>query len=114
VRRKEIARVLLLMGFVVLSVGCASHRRPAMCRNPAKVIGTDSGGYGQGGWVLVRKDQDPNDVAARIGTAYHVRTQPLMYLHGFSTFPVPQSAKFLCDRAVVEVHLDPPQGVAAR
>ncbi|HXY97506.1 MAG TPA: hypothetical protein VEH00_11075 [Steroidobacteraceae bacterium] len=85
-----------------------------MCRNPAKVIGTESGGYGQGGWVLVRKDQDPNDVAARIAAAFHVRTQALMYLHGFSTFPIPQGPKFLCDRAVVEVHYDPLQGVAAR
>ena len=114
VRRREIARVLLLTGFVVLSVGCASHRRPETCRNPAKVIGTDSGGYGQGGWVLVRKDQDPNDVAARIATTYHVRTQPLMYLHGFSTFPIPPQPKFLCDKAVAEVHYDPPQGVASR
>ena len=84
-----------------------------MCRNPAKVLGTDSGGY-QGGWVLIAKDLDPEDTAARIAKTYHVRTQSLAYLHGFSTFPMPQEQKFLCDKAVVEVHYDPVQGVAAR
>jgi len=102
----------MLAGFVVLSSACASHR-PAACRNSVKVVGTDSGGY-QGGWVLVRKDLDPEETAARIAKAYHVRTQSLAYLHGFSTFPMPQDPKFLCDRAVVEVHYDPPQGVGVR
>ena len=77
---------------------------------PAKVIGTDSGGY-QGGWVLVRKDLDPEDTAARFAKSYHVRTQALTYLHGFSTFPMPEGSKFLCDKAVVEVHYDPPRSV---
>jgi len=113
VRYREIARVLILIGLAALTFGCASHHRPAVCRNSAKVVGTDSGGY-QGGWVLVRKDQDPNEVAARIAKTFHVRTQSLTYLHGFSTFPMPQDPKFLCDRAVVEVHYDPPQGIAAR
>jgi hypothetical protein len=112
VRRREIAGVLLLTGFAVLSSGCASHR-PAVCRNPARVVGADSGGY-PGGWILVARDQDPEETAVRIARTYHVRTQSLSYLHGFSTFPVPQGPKFLCDRAVVEVHYDPPQGVAAR
>jgi len=105
----------MLTGFAALSVGCASHRahRAAVCRNPAKVIGTDSGGY-QGGWVIVRKDLDPLDTAARIAKAYHVRTQSLAYLHGFSVFPMPQEPKFLCDQAVVEVHYDPSQGIASR
>jgi len=84
-----------------------------MCRNPAKVVGTDFGGY-QGGWVLVRNDLDPEDAAARIAKAYHVRTQSLTYLHGFSMFPMPREPKFLCDKAVLEVHYDRPQGVAAR
>ena len=102
----------MVAGIAVLSCGCASHR-PAMCRNPAKVVGTDSGGY-QGGWVLIARDLDPEDTAARIAKTYHVRTQSLAYLHGFSTFPMPQEQKFLCDKAVVEVHYDPVQGVAAR
>jgi hypothetical protein len=113
VRRKDIARVLALTGLALVNFGCASHHRGAFCRSPAKVIGTDSGGY-QGGWVLVRKDLDPEDAAARIAKSYHVRTQALTYLHGFSTFPMPEGSKFLCDKAVVEVHYDPPRSVVAR
>jgi hypothetical protein len=84
-----------------------------MCRNPARVIGTDSGSY-QGGWVLVARDLDPEDTAARVAKTYHVRAQALAYVHGFSTFPMPQEQKFLCDKAIVEVHYDPVQGVTAR
>lgn len=105
--------MLVLAGFTLANWGCASHHRAALCRNPAKVVGSDSGGY-QGGWVLVRKDLDPEDTAARIAKAYHVRTQALTYLHGFSTFPMPEEPKFLCDKAVVEVHYDPPRSVVAR
>jgi hypothetical protein len=84
------------------------------CPNPARVGGVDDGGGFQGGWVLVRKDLVPEEVAARIGATYHVRTQALAYVHGFSTFPMPEGSKFLCDKAIVEVHYDPVQNVAAR
>ena len=76
-------------------------------------MGSDSGGY-QGGWVLVRKDLDPEDTATRIAKTYHVATRSLTYVHGFSTYPVPQEPKFLCDKALVEVHYDPPKAIAAR
>jgi len=112
VSRRDLARVLVAAGCALLCAGCASHR-PVTCRNPARVIGSDSGGY-QGGWVLIARNLDPEDTAARIARAYHVRTQALTYVHGFSTFPMPQEPKFLCDKAVVEVHYDPVQGVAAR
>jgi hypothetical protein len=102
-----------LTGLATLACGCASHHRPAVCRNPARIVGTDAGGY-QGGWVLVRNDLDPVDAAALIAKAYHVRTQPLTYLHGFSTYPVPHEPSFLCDKAVVEVHYDPQQPGPAR
>lgn len=105
-------QLLLWVGVAVACCGCAAHRA-SLCRNPARVIGTDAGGY-QGGWVLIARDLDPEDTAARIAKAYHVRTQALTYVHGFSTFPMPQEPKFLCDKAVVEVHYDPVQGVAAR
>lgn len=108
-RRTDIARILIITGLALLHVGCAAHRT-ATCRNPAKVI--DAGGS-QGGWVLVRKDVSVDDTAARIAKAYQVRTQRLTYLHGFSTYPMPQGSKFLCDKAVVEVHIDPPQAVVA-
>jgi len=106
--------MLTVAALAVLGCGCASHaHRAAACRSPARVLGADTGGY-QGGWVVVRNDVDPQDAAARIAKAYHVRTQALTYVHGFSTFPMPQEPKFLCDKAVVEVHYDPVQGIAAR
>ncbi len=108
---RDFARIVLVTGLALLYSGCASHRT-AMCRNPAKVVGADAGGD-EGGWVLVRQDQSVEETAARITAAYHVRTQSLTYLHGFSTYPVPESSKFLCDKAVVEVHYAPPHAVAA-
>lgn len=83
------------------------------CTHPAKVVGADLEAS-QGGWVIVREDRSVADTAARIGAAYHVRTQPLTYLHGFSTYPVPQSSGFLCDRAIVEVHYAPSNRVESR
>lgn len=109
-RRRDIVRVVMLTGMTLLHSGCAT-RHAATCRNPAKVL--DAGGN-QGGWVLVRQDLSVQDTAARIAATYHVRTQPLTYLHGFSTYPVPQGIKFLCDKAVAEVHVDPPHAVAGR
>lgn len=117
---KETTRLLVATGFLafaLLACGCAHHRaQAALCPRPAKVVGTDPGAYG-GGWVLVRGDLDPQDTAARIAKIFHVRTQSLMYVHGFSVFPMPEGQderKFLCDKALVEVHYDPVQGVAAR
>jgi hypothetical protein len=104
--------MLVVVGFALLLGGCASHR-PVECRNPARIVGTDAGGD-QEGWILVRADLDARDTAARIAAAYHVRTQALAYVHGFSTYPVPQSAKLLCDKAVIEVHYAPTHAVAAR
>ncbi len=104
-RRRDFAQILIVLGLAVLYSGCASHRA-ATCRHPARVIDADAGGN-DGGWVLVRQDQSVEETAARISAAYHVRTQPLMYLHGFSTYPVPQGSKFLCDKAVAEVHYAP-------
>lgn len=111
-RRRDEARVLLVTGFALLLGGCASHRA-VECRNPARIIGNDTGGD-QEGWILVRADVNAQDTAARIAAAYHVRTQALAYVHGFSTYPVPRAAKFLCDKAVIEVHYAPAHAVAAR
>ncbi len=101
-RRIDIVRIVAVIGLTVVQAGCASHRA-AMCRNPARVVGTVSRDT-QEGWVIVRDDRSAEDTAARIAASYHVRTQPLRYLHGFTTFPVPQDPKFLCDKALVEVH----------
>ena len=98
----DFVRVMVLTGFVLVNFGCASHPAP-VCPNPAKVVGAFSRDN-QEGWVIVRADRSAEDAAARIAANYHVRTQPLSYLHGFSTYPVPQDPKFLCDKAVVEVH----------
>ncbi|MBS0377034.1 MAG: hypothetical protein JSS29_01000 [Proteobacteria bacterium] len=101
VSKGTIGRALMAIGAVTLG-GCA-HHHAVMCPNPAKVIGTKSGNN-QEGWVLVRDDRSADETAERIATTYHVRTQPLSYVHGFSTFPVPTEQKFLCDKALVEVH----------
>ena len=93
-------------------IGCATHRG-AQCAHPATVVGTDARD-GQGGWVLIREDRSAEDTAARLAAEYHVRTQPLMYLHGFSLYPVPQDPKFLCEKALVELHYAAPPAVAAR
>lgn len=111
VRGRNLARIVVVAALALLYSGCASHRA-ALCRSPAKVIGADAGGD-EGGWVLVRPDRSVDETAARIAATYHVRTQSLTYLHGFSTYPVPESSKFLCDKAVVEVHYAPPHAVAA-
>jgi len=111
-RSADIVRMVVIAGFVLLHSGCASHRA-ATCPNPTKVFGTNSLNS-QGGWVLVREDRSTEDTAARIAAAYHVRTQSLSYLHGFSTYPVPDDPKFHCDKAVVEVHYAAPHGVAGR
>lgn len=105
-------RITAVLGLALLAAGCASHRA-AMCPTPAKVLGVNSVDN-QGGWILVRDDRSAEDTAARIAATYHVRTQPLTYLHGFSTFPVPQEPKFLCDKAIVEVHYAASQGMASR
>jgi hypothetical protein len=105
-------RLAAAVGIVLLMAGCASHHA-AMCANPARVVGVNSVDN-QGGWILVRDNQSAEDTAARIAATYHVRTQPLTYLHGFSTFPMPHEPKFLCDRAIVEVHYAAYQGVASR
>jgi hypothetical protein len=119
VPRRDIARLLVVAGLSLIHAGCAwpwhrHHAAAVACPNPARVLGVEDGGGFQGGWVLVRRDASAEDTAARIAAAYHVRTQSLMYLHGFSVFPVPEGSKFLCDKALVEVHYDPPQGVLAR
>lgn len=101
-----------LVGLALAIAGCASHRA-LTCTKPAKVIGTNSLNS-QGGWVLVREDRSTEDTAARIAAAYHVRTQSLSYLHGFSTYPVPDDPKFFCDKAVVEVHYAAPQVIPGR
>ena len=98
----DFVRVVVITGFVLVNSGCASHHA-AMCPNPAKVVGGFSRDNREG-WVIVREDRSAEETAARIAANYHVRTEPLSYLHGFSTFPVPQDPKFLCDKAVVEVH----------
>jgi hypothetical protein len=98
----EFVRVVVIAGLVLVSPGCTSHRA-TVCPNPAKVVGAFSRDN-QEGWVIVRADRSAEDTAARIAASYHVRTQPLSYVHGFSTYPVPQNPKFLCDKAVVEVH----------
>ena len=113
-RSVDLARVAIV-GLALLHSGCAWHHRARAaveCAKPARVIGTTSIN-GQGGWVLVREDRSAEDTAARIAQLYHVRTQPLTYLHGFSTYPVPDDRKFLCDKAIVEVHYAP-AGVAGR
>lgn len=107
-----LARTLVLVGVALLGSGCASHHA-TMCPNPAKVVGVNAVDN-QGGWILVRDDRSAEDTAARIAATYHVRTQSLTYLHGFSTFPVPQEPKFLCDKAIVEVHYAASQGMASR
>jgi hypothetical protein len=106
-----VVRAVVVTGFALVHSGCASHHATS-CPNPAKVVGVNSENN-QGGWVLVRENRSPEETAARIAAAYHVRTQPLSYLHGFSTFPMPQGSKFLCDKAIVEVHYAP-EAVAAR
>jgi hypothetical protein len=111
-RSVAFVRTAVIVAVALLACGCASHRA-AMCSNPAKVIGVNSVDN-QGGWILVREDRSAEDTAARIAATYHVRTQSLTYLHGFSTFPVPQEPKFLCDKAIVEVHYAASQGMAAR
>jgi hypothetical protein len=58
----------------------------------------------QEGRVVVRDDWSAQDGAVCIATTYHVRTQPLSYLYGCSTYAVLQDPKFLCDKAVTEVH----------
>jgi hypothetical protein len=98
----DFVRVVVVTGFVLLNLGCASHH-VAVCPNPAKVVGGFSRDDREG-WVIVREDRSAEDTAARIAATYHVRTEPLSYLHGFSTYPVPQDPKFLCDKAVVAVH----------
>lgn len=99
----DISRWLVVSGFILLNLGCASHRAATMCPNPAKVVGSFSRDN-QEGWIIVRADRSSEDTAARIAASYHVRTQPLSYLHGFSIYPVPQDPKLLCDKAVAEVH----------
>ncbi len=96
-----LGRALVATAAVALA-GCA-HHHGVMCANPARIIGTKSGNN-QEGWVLVRDSQSAEDTAERVAATYHVRTQPLSYVHGFSTFPVPTEQKFLCDKALVEVH----------
>jgi hypothetical protein len=114
VRARDIAWVVVVTGLALLPSGCASrHRVATTCAKPAKVVGAEAAGN-DGGWVLVREDRSVDETAARISAAYHVRTRSLTYLHGFSTYPVPESPKFLCDKAVVEVHYAPARGVAAR
>ncbi|HTT44009.1 MAG TPA: hypothetical protein VMG33_13130 [Steroidobacteraceae bacterium] len=103
-------RLILILTLALLYSGCASHRAE-MCPKPAKVVGVSSRDSREG-WVIVRDDRSVEDTAERIATTYHVRTQPLTYLHGFSTYPVPNEPKFLCDKAVVEVHYA--SSVAAR
>lgn len=103
---------LAIVALALLQSGCASRHRAAECTKPAGVVGANSINS-QGGWVLVREDQSAEDTAARIATSYHVRTQPLSYLHGFSTYPVPDDRKFLCDKAILEVHYAP-QSVPGR
>jgi hypothetical protein len=107
-----LVRITAVLGLALLAAGCASHRA-AMCANPAKVLGVNSVDN-QGGWILVRDDRSAEDTAARIAATYHVRTEALTYLHGFSTYPVPQEPKFLCDKAIVEVHYAASQGMASR
>jgi hypothetical protein len=111
-RRFSTLRIATVVGLALVSAGCASHHA-ALCANPAKVVGVNSVDN-QGGWILVRDNQSAEDTAARIAATYHVRTQPLTYLHGFSTYPMPQEPKFLCDKAIVEVHYAAYQGVASR
>jgi hypothetical protein len=111
-RNVATVRLAAIAGIALLCCACASHR-VAMCPHPAKVVGVNSVDN-QGAWILVRDDRSPEDTAARIAATYHVRTQSLTYLHGFSTFPVPQEPKFLCDKAIVEVHYAASQGIAAR
>ena len=110
-RSLDIVRVVVMTGVALLQSGCASHHA-LTCPNPAKVVGVNSRDN-QGGWVLVRENRSAEDTAARIASDYHVRTQPLTYLHGFSTYPMPQGSKFLCDKAIVEVHYEP-EAIAAR
>jgi hypothetical protein len=106
-----IVGALVISGSAVALAGCASHHTDS-CRNPAKVVGGPPVAK-QSGWVLVRDDRSVQDTAARIATDYHVRTQPLTYVHGFSMYPVPIEPRFLCDKAVAEVHYDR-SNVAAR
>lgn len=112
-RELKVARILVLLPFMLLHGACAHHHAAAMCPNPAKLVGTNSKDT-QEGWVIVRADRSVEETATRIAATYHVRTQPLTYVHGFSTYPVPEGPRFLCDKAVAEVHFAPPQAVAAR
>lgn len=111
-RCTDLVRVVVVTGLVVLQTGCASHRG-TNCPHPARVIGVNSRDNAHGGWVIVRETESAEDTAARVAAAYHVRTRTLLYLHGFSTYPVPQEPKFLCEKGIVEVHYAP-GGVAAR
>lgn len=111
-RNVAVVRVAVIVGIALLHAGCASHH-VATCPSPARVVGVNSVDN-QGGWILVRDDRSADDTAARIAATYHVRTQSLTYLHGFSVFPVPQEPKFLCDKAIVEVHYAASQGMASR
>jgi hypothetical protein len=111
-RQLQFSRIAVVAAIAVLGSACASHRA-ATCPSPAKIVGTNSVDN-QGGWILVRDDRSPEDTAARIAATYHVRTEALTYLHGFSTYPVPQEPKFLCDKAIVEVHYAASQGMASR
>ena len=111
-RVSKIARMIVISGMLGTLAGCASHHHAESCRNPAKVLGGPPVAK-QSGWVVVRDDRSVKDTAERIATDYHVRTQPLTYVHGFSMYPVPTEAKFLCDMALVEVHYDR-SNVAAR
>ena len=110
-RALYIARMMVIAAIALALAGCASHRAQA-CRNPATVLGGPPVAK-QSGWVLVRDDRSVKDTAERIASDYHVRTETLTYVHGFSTYPVPNDPGFLCDKAVVEVHYDH-SNVAAR
>src|SRR5262249_480473 len=110
-RRLVVARIAVI-GCALLA-GCASHHHALSCAKPAKVIGTNSLNS-QGGWIVVRDDRPVDETANRIAKTYHVRTQPRTYLNGFSVYPVPDDPKFLCDKAVAEVHYAAPQATSRR
>jgi hypothetical protein len=109
---RNIPQILALVPLVLTLSGCA-HHHAAMCPNPAKLVGTNSRDS-QEAWVIVRADRSVPETATRIAATYHVRTQPLTYVHGFSLYPVPEGSALLCDKAVVEIHYAAPQAVAAR
>ena len=111
-RVSDVARVIVITGMAVALADCASHHHADVCRNPVKVLGGPPVAK-QSGWVVVRDDRSVPETAERIAKDYHVRTQSLTYVHGFSMYPVPTEPKFLCDKALVEVHYDR-SNVAAR